>query len=431
MKKVPASEATRKRLEDVFSSEQIDPGRIVREATRLMIEQALEAEVEEALGRQYYAHGRCGGEDGARALRNGVRRGRIGSAEGVIEFDAPQVRGLAGWSSEVRAALAGKSDELTRLAVEMYARGLSMRDIEAAFTDDRGRCVLSRTAASAVCERLWGEYQAFAQRDLGDLDIVYLFLDGVAERLHLGQPREAVLAAWGIDASGAKHLLALLPGLKESTSACIDFLRDLTARRMADPVLVITDGAPGLIAAVEQLFPTSLRQRCLAHKMRNLEAKVPAERWREFGPMARAVYQASSPALARLARDEFVKTWSRELPSATACFEDDFEACIAHLRLPVGHRRVIRTTNLLERMFGEERRRTKVIPHAFGEKAVMKLMYAALMRARQGWRNVIVTTFEVKQIETLREQLRNEFEQRHAPPAKSASRSRIHSTNGT
>jgi mutator family transposase len=82
-----------------------------------------------------------------------------------------------------------------------------------------------------------------------------------------------------------------------------------------------------------------------------------------------------------------------------ACFEDDFEACIAHLRLPFGHRRAIRTTNLLERMFGEERRRTKVIPHAFGEKAVMKLMYAALTRARQGWRNLVITSFEVKQIQ--------------------------------
>jgi transposase-like protein len=431
MKKVPASEATRKRLEEVFSAEHIDPGRIVREATRLMIEQALEAEVEQALGRRYYAHAKPGEDDVPRALRNGVRRSRIDSAEGAIEFDAPQVRGLAGWTSEVRTALAGKSEELSRLAVERYARGLSMRDIEAAFTDDAGRCVLTRSAASAVCERLWGEYQAFARRELGELDIVYFFLDGVAERLHLGQPREAVLAAWGIDAKGAKHLLALLPGLKESAEACMDFLRDLKARGMRDPVLVITDGAPGLIAAVEQVFPASLRQRCLAHKLRNLEVKAPAERWREFGPMARAVYQASSQALARLARDEFVKTWSNELPSAVACFEDDFEACIAHLRLPIGHRRAIRTTNLLERMFGEERRRTKVIPHAFGERAVMKLMYAALMRARQGWRNIIVTSFEVKQIETLRDHLQTEFDQRHAPPVNSASRSRIHSTKGT
>ena len=135
MKKVPASEATRKRLEAVFSGEQIDPGRIVREATRLMIEQALEAEVEQAVGRRYYAHGSGAEGEGSHAMRNGVRRGRIDSAEGAIEFDAPQVRGLPGWASEVRSALAGRSEELTRLAVEMYARGLSMRDIEAAFTD--------------------------------------------------------------------------------------------------------------------------------------------------------------------------------------------------------------------------------------------------------------------------------------------------------
>lgn len=430
MKKVPASEATRKRLEEVFSAEQIDPGRIVREGTRLLIEQALEAEVEQALGRRYYEHVN-GGEAVAGALRNGVRRAHIDSAEGAIEFDVPQLRGLGGWKSEVRAALAGKNEELTRLALEMYARGLSMRDIEAAFTDASGRCVLTRSAASAVCERLWDEYQAFARRDLSELDIVYLFIDGVAERLHLGQPREAVLAAWGIDAKGGKHLLGLLPGLKESTTACVEFLRDLGARGMRDPVLLITDGAPGAIAAVEQVYPMSLRQRCLAHKMRNLEQKVPAERWREFGPAARAVYQASSPALARLAREEFVKAWGQELPTAVACFEDDFEACIAHLRLPIGHRRAIRTTNLLERMFGEERRRTKVIPHAFGERAVMKLMYAALMRARQGWRNIIVTAFENKQIQTLREQLRSEFDLRHKPPVTTASRQRIHSGNRT
>ncbi len=405
-------------------------GRIVREGTRLLIEQALEAEVEQALGRRYYEHGN-GGEAAAGAMRNGVRRAHIDSAEGVIEFDVPQLRGLAGWRSEVRGALAGKSEELTRLAVEMYARGLSMRDIEAAFTDDCGRCALSRSAASAVCERLWDEYQAFARRDLSELDIVYLFLDGVAERLHLGQPREAVLAAWGIDTKGVKHLLALLPGLKESTTACVEFLRDLGSRGMRDPVLIVSDGAPGAIAAVEQVYPASLRQRCLAHKMRNLEQKVSAERWREFGPAARAVYQASSPTLARLAREEFVKTWSRELPAAVACFEDDFEACIAHLRLPIGHRRAIRTTNLLERLFGEERRRTKVIPHAFGERAVMKLMYAALMRARQGWRNIIVTTFETKQTEALREELRSEFDRRHSPPVTTASRQRIHSANRT
>lgn len=426
MARVPASAATRKRIQDLMAGGALEQSTVIREAVRLIIEEALEAEVSEALGRRYNAHG--GGSGGQ---RNGYRTGRVDSAEGRIEFEVPQVRGIAGWQSEIRQHLGGKSEELERLAIEMYARGLSMRDIEAAFTGADGRSVLTRTAASRVAERLWEDYQAFATRSLAEVSIVYLFVDGVAERLHLGQRREAVLAAWGIDFSGAKHLLGLLPGTKEDTASCRDFLRDLKARGMSDPVLVATDGAPGLIRAVEEVFPQSLRQRCLAHKLRNLQSKVPEERQREVIPAARAAYQAPSVALARLAAAEFSKSWARELPSAVACFEDDFEACIAHLQLPIAHRRVTRTTNLLERLFGEERRRTKVIPHAFGERAVMKLMFAALMRASQSWRGVPITDFERKQLETLRKELQGDFRERNSTPIKPASRSRNYSSNGT
>lgn len=254
---------------------------------------------------------------------------------------------------------------------------------------------------------------------------------GVAERLHLGQPREAILAAWGIAEDGTKHLLGLLPGTKEDTASCREFLRDLKARQLCDPIAVITDGAPGLIRAVEEVFPKSLRQRCLAHKLRNLQSKVPEERWREVIPAARAIYQAPSPALARIAREEFVKSWSKELPSAVACFEDDFEACIAHLRLPIAHRRVTRTTNLLERLFLEERRRTKTIPHAFGERAVLKLMFAAILRASQSWLGIGMNDFERRQLQTLREELEQQFHERHTVSIKPASRSEIYSNRGT
>ncbi len=87
------------------------------------------------------------------------------------------------------------------------------------------------------------------------------------------------------------------------------------------------------------------------------------------------------------------KPWATELPTAVKCFEDDFEACIAHLKLPVAHRRATRTTNLLERLFLEERRRSKTIPHAFGERAVLKLMYAGDQRASQTWQHVAITDF--------------------------------------
>jgi len=107
----------------------------------------------------------------------------------------------------VRAGLAGRTAELERLAVEMFARGLSTRDIEAAFRDASGASVLSRTAVSQVTERLWQEYEAFAGRGLSELSVAYLFVDGVAERLHAGLPREAVLCAWGITDDGQKVLL--------------------------------------------------------------------------------------------------------------------------------------------------------------------------------------------------------------------------------
>jgi putative transposase len=429
-KRVRASAQTRKQLAELFSGRGGgENGRsdLVKLATRLIVEEALESEVDDQLGRAYYAHGARAGH------RNGYRRGRLKTAEGGIEYAVPQVRGAAAaYRSQIRQALAsGRSEELERLAIEMYARGLSVRDIERTFTTRSGECLLSKSAVSELTERLWADYQGFAGRDLSEHRIVYLFVDGLAERLHLGQPREAVLAAWGISRSGQKVLLGLAPGTKEDTASCRDFLRDLKARRLNDPLLVATDGAPGLIRAVEEVFPKSLRQRCLAHKIRNLESKVPAECWREVKARALAAYQAASPMLAEFARDEFVKRFERELPSATACFLDDFAACIVHLRLPIAHRRAIRTTNLLERLFGEERRRTKVIPHAFGERAVLKLMYAALIRASQSWRRIVISEFELKQIDDIERELDQEFKQRTASTVQSASRPRIYSREKT
>lgn len=179
------------------------------------------------------------------------------------------------------------------------------------------------------------------------------------------------------------------------------------------------------------MFPRSLRQRCLAHKIRNLQSKVPEEVWRELKGAALAAYQAGSPQVAQMLKNDFAARYERDYPSATTCFLEDFGACIAHLQLPISHRRSTRTTNMLERLFGEERRRTKVIPHAFGERAVLKLMYAALIRASETWKNIVITQFELRQLEQLREHLNERHLERTAPVVKSASRLRISSKNRT
>ena len=417
MERIPASDRTREKLKALMEGRsEVANGRseLVRLAARLIIEEALEGEARDAVGRDYYARGATPGG----GYRNGYRPGRVNSAEGAIEFSAPQIADRnAPFRSRIREAVRGRTEELETLAVEMYARGLSTRDIEAVFADTEGRSLLSRSAVSEITERLWAEYEAFASRDLAEFEVIYLFVDGIAERLHLGQPREAVLAAWGILRDGKKALLHLAPGTKEDTASCREFLQEMRRRGLPDPLLVASDGAPGMIRAIEECLPRSIRQRCLAHKMRNLQSKVPEDVWPEFKARAAASYQAASPALARLLRDDIASTYARDLPSAVACLDDDFEACIAQLRFPLGHRRAIRTTNLLERLFGEERRRTKVIPHAFGERAVLKLMYAALIRAAERWRGIRITEFEQRQLRAIREEIDRDFAARNAPAA--------------
>jgi putative transposase len=125
-----------------------------------------------------------------------------------------------------------------------------------------------------------------------------------------------------------------------------------------------------------------------------------------------------------------VAAYERDWPAVVQCFRDDFDACIAHLRFPLRHRRVIRTTNLLERLFLEERRRTKIIPHAFGERPALKLMYAAVIRAADRWRGLTVGEFEHHQLPAIREELDRAHVERTRPAVRqvpSASSSKLSS----
>jgi mutator family transposase len=211
MERIPASERTREKLKALMGGdgETMDArSELVRLAARLIIEEALESEASDALGRGYYARSATPGS----GYRNGYRTGRLGTAEGAVEFSAPQIADRAEpFRSRIRAILGSRTAELEALAIEMYARGLSVRDIEALFADERGRSLLSRTAVSEITERLWAEYEAFASRDLSEFEVVYLFVDGrtAASRPaarggagRLGHPRR-----WqeGAAAPGAGH----------------------------------------------------------------------------------------------------------------------------------------------------------------------------------------------------------------------------------
>ena len=183
-RRIPASERTREGLRDLIEgrlSSQSGRNEPVQLATRLIIEEGVEAEVRDAPGRDYDEHG---GEPGD-GYRNGVRGGRLKTAEGFIDYSAPRVAG---------------SEALEDLAIETLE--LPALDIEDAFRDESGRFLLSRTAVSELGERLCADYQEFATRDLNEYEIAYLFVDGIAGRIRPEQRREPVLAAWWLAVEG-------------------------------------------------------------------------------------------------------------------------------------------------------------------------------------------------------------------------------------
>ena len=432
MTRVPPSERTKAAIRSLIEGEsgtEDVKGDLMRLAMRMIVEQGLEAKSRDLLGRDHYERR----EDGNRGYRNGYRESGLKTAEGEVRFGVPQLRDIDPSAlTALRDALKGRTAALEDLALEMYARGCSTRDIESIFRDGEGRALLSRTAVSELTEALWAEYEEFATRDLSEIRPLILFLDGIAERLRPGAKREAVLCAWAITWEGKKVLLHVAPGTKESTECCRDFLADMKRRGLSDPLLAATDGAAGLVRAVDECFPTSLRQRCLAHKMRNITAKVPEEAQAEFKQAATAAYQAPSIAMARALREDLVKRFSKTYPSAVQCFEEDFEACVAHLNLPPRLRRAARTTNLLERLFVEERRRVRASGHLFGERAVLKLMYASLVRGSERWRGVAINDFERKQLERLHDDLKARHLQANAPAVKPAStQKRVYSEDRT
>jgi transposase-like protein len=200
-------------------------------------------------------------------------------------------------------------------------------------------------------------------------------------------------------------MLHMALGNKESYPNWLEFLRDLIKRGLQMPVMVTTDGAPGLIRAVEEIFPNSLRQRCLAHKTRNVTDKVPDSARAEVKNAVRAAYYAPNREVADMIAADVLKTYRSDYPAAMRSFQDDWEASVAYLRCPAIHHKRIRTTNLLERSFLEERRRTRTIPRFFSEKSCLKLVFATLWRASQRWQGVRMSEIELEQLRLLRREM--------------------------
>jgi transposase-like protein len=377
----------------------------MQKAKLLIAQEALEKEVEEFLERKYYERNKTKSQ--VKGYRNGYEPKKIRTAEGNFTLQIPQVRNTQEpFHSKLKQFFKDNPEVLERLAVEMYVRGLSLKDIEEAFYQATGENILSKSSILKLTEILWEDYEKFISRDLSNYEIVYLQLDAVQESIRrYYQGKEAILVAWGITIEGRKVLLHMALGNRESYIFCKSFLEDMLNRGLNVPLAVTSDGSPGLIKAIDEVFPHSLRIRCWVHKMRNLSCKVPEYVWEKIKPQIIAIRDALNYEEGKKRLEEFVDKYQKLYPSLVRCLMEDKEALLNHLKLPYRHRKTVRSTNLVERSFEEQRRRTKIIPSFLTEQGCLKLVFAVLYRASLNWRKIPISEEEIRQINKLREEL--------------------------
>lgn len=324
-----------------------------------------------------------------------------------MHVKVPQIRGQASpYRSQLWSNVSRTSEVLKKLIVEMYVGGMSQRDIEQGLEKAVGHFLVSQSTVSEMAESLAEEYEAFRTRDLRQEPVAYLFMDTVYEPLRRWGQKTGVLCVWAICEDGRKVRLSLSTANSESVESCREVLRDLVKRGLRPPATITTDGAIGLTQAIDAVWPKSLRIRCWFHKMQNCQQKVPAQAWPEGKALLVDMRDAPSREKAEQRRAAIGERYQHEFPELCRCLLDDADASLNHLEVPQRHQQYVRTSNLVERAFVEERRRTKVIPHLWTEGSLVHLVFGVLIRVSDRWSKKCFSEFEQQQIRSLREQLK-------------------------
>jgi transposase-like protein len=319
---------------------------VARLGAQLLLQTALEAEVTGFLGRDRYQRG--AEVDPARdGLRNGYCPTTVKTTAGAVTLQRPKLRGTTErFASQLFGTGVTRTTALETLVIAGFVRGLSVRDVEAALVDALGeQATVSRSTVSRICEQLRTEFEAWSRRRLDDVELDYLFLDGSHFKYHANAAAEPVLAAWGIDTDGKPVFVGLDAAAAESGDAWAGCLTDLGERGLGCPLLVVSDGAPGLIGAVERTMGAALRQRCLVHRARNVLAKIPKHAQTEVKTDYWAIFDvpdsvepgADAVRAVQDRIDAFARRWRDSYPAAVRCLLADRDSLTVYLRFPREH----------------------------------------------------------------------------------------------
>ena len=376
----------------------------VRHRVREFIEALVAAELDEALGRVRYQRRRGtpdGVVGGTAGYRHGQRERQLLGSFGPVRISVPRARltGAEGtnreWRSEVLPRYARMTKQVEALIAGAYLSGTNTRRVRRAL-GALFRGAVSKDTVSRTWRKVRTDWEAWCQRSLAEEDVVRLILDGTVVRARLDRKATSIslLVVLGIRRDGQKVLLAVRNMGGESEAAWRSLLDDLVSRGLPAPGYVIIDGAAGLQKALGLVWPEALVQRCTVHKHRNLLAHAPERLHEEISADYNDMIYAETPKQIEARRKSFIRKWRLRCRAVADSLEEAGDRLFTFTRLPDSQWRSARTTNAVERLHEEFKRRIKtqtVLPSA--ETAAM-LFWALLasgqitMRKVDGWQTL-------------------------------------------
>jgi transposase-like protein len=354
----------------------------LRTRIRATIEAIVEEELEAALGAEKSA--RVGAA--RQGYRHGTRARTLTTSLGPTTFTMPRARVTAGdgatteWRSTTIARYQRRTARVDEALLGVYLAGTNTRRLKGALAPLLRNGPLSKDAISRLVGRLREDFETWRSRELAEEDIRYVFLDGWFPKVRIGGRRERVpvLVTLGVRGDGQRVVLDLRLAGEESTASWGDVLANLVARHLRRPVLAVVDGNPGLLAALQTQWPGLAIQRCTAHKLRNLQAKAPARLREELTEEYRRMIYADTATAVEQARIRFTKKWQLRCPAVVESLKEAGDELFTFVRFPPSQWKALRTTNALERINEEFRRRTKTQASLPGQDAVLLLLFGLL-----------------------------------------------------
>lgn len=352
---------------------------LVVNGAQRMVQEALEAELTDYLGRVRYERHQVGSKKQYRNGHDDPRR--LGVGCGTIEVRPPRLR--EAFESAIVGHYQRMSPAVASLLPELYMHGLSTGDFQSCFSTFLGDGASLSSASIVRLKQTWeGEYRQWKQRSL-ERDYLYAWVDGVYPKAGPKNEAMAVLVVVGLNRQGRKELLAIEEGYRESEQSWRDVLLDLKRRGVRWLGMVIGDGMAGLWKAVRDVFPAARRQRCWVHKMRNVIDKVPHHVQDEVLQALREIYMAGSKQEAENLIKAFRRTYGPRYPKAVASLDEAGELLLSYFVFPRRHWKSIKSTNVIESLFSAVKLRTDAARRIPRRESALYLVYRLLVNQQQ------------------------------------------------